>query len=75
MLIQLIFFNEIDAVFDQIDLVIISTSSNVRSKVIKEILKKKHVKNIVLEKVLFQTVQEYQEITDLFKSFEIKCWG
>ncbi len=68
------FFNEIDAIFDQIDLVIISTSSNVRSNVIKEILKKRHVKNIVLEKVLFQTVREYQEITELFKSFEIKCW-
>ena len=68
------FYNKIDDVFDKLDLVIVSTSSNVRSKVIKELLKKKKVKNIILEKVLFQTIEEYHEISELFNSLKIKCW-
>ena len=50
-----------------IDLVIVATNSNIRSTVIKNILKTKKVKFFILEKVLFQTLREYDEINILLK--------
>jgi len=64
----------IDQMHDNIDLCIIATSANIRFKVIKELLKLKKVKNLVLEKVLFQTIDEYLEAFKLFKKNKISCW-
>ena len=50
-----------------IDIVIVATNSNVRSAVIKKILKTKKVIYFILEKVLFQTLREYDEIDVLLK--------
>jgi hypothetical protein len=70
-----IYFNtSIDQLSDKIDLVIVATGANVRSKVIIELLTKKTVTNLILEKVLFQSIEEYRIIDELLNETNTKCW-
>ena len=68
------FYNSIDQLSNNIDLVIVATSSDVRSKVVEELLIKKNVENLVLEKVLFQTIEEYFTIEKLLNKTNTRCW-
>lgn len=62
------YHNELNALsLDYIDVAVIATTSNVRSAIIKEIINKKKVRYFILEKVLFQSEQEYYEIGKLFE--------
>ena len=55
-----IFFNQtIKRIQDNIDLAFISTNSDVRRKVIQELISKNNVKNIILEKVAFQSINDF----------------
>lgn len=64
----------IDDISESIDLAIVTTCSDVRAAVIKDITHKKDVKNLILEKVLFQKVAEYFEINDLLRKKNIPTW-
>ncbi|MHA8090223.1 Gfo/Idh/MocA family oxidoreductase [Aquirufa antheringensis] len=68
------YLTSIDGLSDSIDLCIIATGANVRLLVLKELLGLKKVKNIVLEKVLFQNIDEYQVASALIKKYEVNCW-
>lgn len=68
------FFESIDHLSDTLDIVIIATNADVRSQIIKELFSKKQVKNLILEKILFQTVEEYHEVEKLLKEKGVKCW-
>jgi len=68
------FFESLDQLSDELDIVIIATNADVRSKIIKELFAKKSVKNLILEKVLFQTLEEYKEIEKLLEETATKCW-
>lgn len=68
------FFESIDDLSDEIDIVIIATNADVRSSIVKELLSKKSVKNIILEKVLFQTIEEYHDVEKLLEENLAKCW-
>ena len=59
---------------DLIDLCIIATSSNVRLTVLKKVVSKYSIKNLILEKVLFQSIRELDEAKDLINKEKIKCW-
>ncbi len=52
---------------NDIDLAIIATNSNVRSIVINELYSKCSVRFLILEKVLFQSIDEYEKVSTLFK--------
>ena len=67
-------YMSIDELEGPIDLAIIATCSDVRADVIKELIEKKEVKTLILEKVLFQTVDEYFEIEKLLKEKAISAW-
>ena len=71
---EIYFYDSIDKLSDKIDLVIIATGANVRSKIIIELLSKKDVLNIVLEKILFQTIEEYKVIEKLLNNTNTLCW-
>ena len=58
----------------QLDLAIIATNSDVRFQIISELVKKRTVKNIVLEKVLFQSVHEYKLADAIFQEKDIRVW-
>jgi predicted dehydrogenase len=68
------FKNKIDELSNNIDLCIIATNSDVRLKVVQELLEKKRVKNIVLEKVLFQRLADYETANTLFKVSDVNVW-
>jgi len=71
---EILFLETIDALSGSLDLVIVATGADARSKVVKELLASKQVDNLVLEKVLFQSVEEYAEIEMLLEKTNTKCW-
>lgn len=58
----------------ELDLVIIATGSKPRATIIKSLLDYASVKYLVLEKVLFPTLNEYKEIETLLKTKQVRCW-
>lgn len=56
------------------DIAIIATNSNIRAKVVKELLLARVVKNMILEKVLFQKEHEYYEVEKLLQEKNVKTW-
>jgi predicted CoA-binding protein len=72
--IELRCYRSIDDLSGPIDVAIVATCSDVRSRVIKELTYTKEVRAFILEKVLFQTVAEYFEIDDLLREKGIPTW-
>ena len=64
----------IEALDQNIDLVIISTNSNVRKRIIEELLNRLEVRNMILEKVVFQSADDFHTVLELFKKKEVKAW-
>jgi hypothetical protein len=56
------------------DLVIVATSSEIRKKVVVDLLKNRCPKYMILEKFAFQKVDDYQFILQLLKTKKIKCY-
>ena len=68
------YFSKIEDVSNNIDICLIATTANVRKKVILELVSKKNVKFIILEKVVFQNEKDFDEIIKLFEEKNIKSW-
>lgn len=58
----------------ELDLVIIATGSKPRAAIIKSLLDNSSVKHLVLEKVLFPTLNDYKEIEKLLIAKQVRCW-
>lgn len=58
----------------ELDLVIIATGSRPRATIIKTLLNHASVKYLVLEKVLFPTLSDYDDIEELLKERQVRCW-
>ena len=65
--IELCCHKSLDGLPDTLDLIIIATNSSIRSKVLKEVIRKRCVKNLILEKVLFQKKIDYISVDKLLK--------
>jgi hypothetical protein len=59
---------------DSLDIVIVATNSIVREKIIRDVSQKRSVKNLILEKVLFQRKNQYIEIDTFLKESSIPTW-
>lgn len=57
-----------------IDLVVVATSSKPRASIVKSLLNHSAVKNLILEKVLFPKLEDYDEIESLLRTKGVKCW-
>lgn len=68
------YLTTVEEMNDDLDLVIVATSAAVRLSVIKELVTTKKVENIILEKVLFQTEEEYYEAQNIFQKYNINAW-
>lgn len=64
----------IDELNNSIDLAIISTNADVRFLVLEELLEKKQIKKLLLEKILFQELDEYRLVSEILQSKKITCW-
>jgi hypothetical protein len=59
---------------EKLDAVIVATSSNVRKVVIEQLVAQSNVKALILEKVLFQKIEDYKIISELLTNHNIKAW-
>ena len=57
-----------------LDIIIVATHSAVREKVVRDVIQKSSVKNLILEKVLFQRQNQYIEIDIFLKESSIPTW-
>ena len=72
--INISFSTTISKINESIDLAIISTNSTVRREVIEQLVSINHVKNIILEKVAFQSINDFDSINKLFEKKKIKSY-
>lgn len=68
------FLTDIDNMNTNLDLCIIATNADIRFKVFQELVSKKNVSNIILEKVVFQTNRHFEEAKNLMLEKKISCW-
>ena len=68
------FLCSIDELSRNIDLCIISTNANVRFEVFKELTTEKEISYIILEKIVFQSQQQFTEAKDIMLQKKISCW-
>lgn len=68
------FLESLQQLSGELDLVVIATNSDVRSSVTLDLLSFKKVKNLVLEKVLFQKEEEYYQIEKALEQSKTLCW-
>lgn len=57
-----------------LEFVVVATNSKVRLRVIEELIGVTKVKYLILEKVLFPSVDEYDAAMEMVKQNEIQCW-
>jgi predicted dehydrogenase len=67
-------YERVQDLSDNLDLAIVATNADVRFKATQELLGSKQVKYLVLEKILFQTNDEYYEMLKLLELTNTKCW-
>jgi len=58
----------------QIDFAVVATSANVRRQIVENLLTITNVKNLLLEKVLFQSAQDCIEVGKLLADRNVKTW-
>jgi hypothetical protein len=72
--IELCCHKTLDDLPDTLDLIIIATDSSVRSEVLTNVTRKCTVKNLILEKVLFQKQIDYIAVDNFLKESSIPTW-
>lgn len=68
------FYSRISQLPQSIDFVIVATNADVRLVVLEELFRTIQPKHILLEKVLFQAVKDFEKAEHLFKKFNSKVW-
>lgn len=71
---QVKFVDEIQEFSNVIDVLIIATNADVRAQVLQLTLYYSKVKHILLEKVLFQELSDYDKFLDIFDRTGINVW-
>lgn len=72
--IKLLLHSAIDHLNDTFDLALIATGSDVRANLIRSLISRVKVRNMLLEKVLFQKEADYFEIQELLKKENVSAW-
>ncbi|PIW70463.1 MAG: hypothetical protein COW08_01705 [Ignavibacteriales bacterium CG12_big_fil_rev_8_21_14_0_65_30_8] len=68
------FHKRIDDLNHVLDLIILATNADHRFGITRELLTTKSIKYLILEKVLFQRLDEYNQIEKLLKKHDVPCW-
>lgn len=71
---EVVFSSSFDSAPKEIDLAVIATNSNVRLDCIKNLVSRSAVKNLILEKVLFDKLNDYIEAKKLLEKHGINSW-
>lgn len=65
---------ELSAFPEQLDLVIVATNANVRRRVVEDLLAEHQVQYLVLEKVLFQALEDFDRVGKLLREKKVQCY-
>lgn len=68
------FSNELPRHVQEIDVAIIATTAAVRRQVVEDLLGTCNVRAVVLEKVLFQRIEDYQAVERLLHRHSVPAW-
>lgn len=68
------YLNEVEELSSMLDICIVATGAAVRLKILDSLLKSKKVRYLILEKVLFQSINQYEQATILMKTANVKVW-
>ena len=68
------YLTSIDKLSPEIDLCIIATKADVRADVIKELSAHKRIRYLILEKILFQNIKDFDLVSELLKFAGIRTW-
>lgn len=66
--------SRMDDLDEDIDIAIVATNSKIRRKIIEDLVSKKNVKYLVLEKFLFMNLDDYDIVERLLKDKGVKTW-
>lgn len=67
-------YQMINELREPIDIVIVATTADTRAKVISEIIQKKRINNMILEKFLFQKTEDFYSIQMILDEYKINAW-
>ena len=68
------YYQNISRLDGEIDLAIIATTADVRRNVIEDLLNKIQVHYLILEKVVFQSIQDFESIMYFLNEKNVKTW-
>jgi predicted dehydrogenase len=68
------YYQTMDNVSQEFDVGIIATTSDIRRNVLENLLNKRKVRYLVLEKVGFQSSSDFEHVIKLLKSKRVKAW-
>ena len=68
------YLNNLNQLSTEIDLAIIATTSGSRYKLFIDLINNYKIKNIVLEKIVFQNENEYEKAREILINNQINCW-
>lgn len=72
--VKLCLCSQIEELDDEIDIAAVVTTSGIRRGLTEQLLNSKKVKYLILEKVLFPCVEDYEEIKKLLEEKNVKAW-
>ncbi|MBI3793731.1 MAG: hypothetical protein HY280_03255 [Nitrospinae bacterium] len=71
---ELVVRDGVSGLSDELDLAIVATNADVRSNLVRELAEKKGVKNLILEKVVFQKKSDFEDVGKLLERKNIRAW-
>lgn len=71
---EIVYLTSWDDLPNAFDLVIVATGAAVRATIVKKLLASYKVKNLILEKILFQDLQSYDDISNLLQDINTPTW-
>jgi hypothetical protein len=71
---HILFTTQWESLPDSIDIAIVATGSKPRCAIIYELVKNYHCHQLILEKFLFPTMNQYDEISKLFRQNKVQAW-
>ena len=68
------YYSSLNEIPREIDLVILATNADIRAELIRTLMRRCQVKNLILEKVLFQKLEDYANILSLLERTGTNAW-
>ena len=68
------YVRSISEIGGDLDIAIIATNADIRADVIRELLSQKHVRGLLLEKVLFTKPNDYADVARVLRRHSVKAW-